>query len=316
MKADFPLPESITFTGFDEHTNLVRMAEISRMYPVEWGVLIGGRLGKARYPHMDRIAELTAFNKTLAQPMNLALHVCGEHAKRAMTEGVLPAEIDISQFRRVQINAINYDIPALGRLAQKYDVDVIMQVRGPSFPSDLPFRVVALHDESGGRGTVPQSRPSLVNGQYVGYAGGIGSINVRDVIEAIASLVEHASYWIDMESGVRSSDRFDLEECLAVCRRVYLSVGTRYVQEYLAEPANVERYERIYDILLHWQTKVRAQALGGDPALLAMIILELLIGDSHVLLRGNVKMPETKDEALAMNRLSENWLRSNGHWPE
>jgi hypothetical protein len=28
-------------------------------------------------------------------------------------------------------------------------------------------------------------------------------------------------YWIDMESGVRTDDRFDIEKCRAVCEAVF-----------------------------------------------------------------------------------------------
>jgi hypothetical protein len=41
------------------------------------------------------------------------------------------------------------------------------------------------------------------------------------VDEVLAAVASTGPYWIDMESGVRTDDRFDLGKCRAVCDAVY-----------------------------------------------------------------------------------------------
>jgi phosphoribosylanthranilate isomerase len=49
------------------------------------------------------------------------------------------------------------------------------------------------------------------DGLRFGFAGGIGPDNVKRVIREISAKVD-APFWIDMESGVRTDDRFDLNK--------------------------------------------------------------------------------------------------------
>lgn len=322
MTPKFPLPERITFTGVDEWVDLDGLAKLSRLYPVEWGVLIGGRLGKARYPSLDRIASIA--RAAQEQPtMNLALHVCGDLAQRAMSEGDLPEEdIDLSAFGRVQINARTYDVPALGRLAAKYNVDVIMQVRGDIFPTDLPPRVFALHDESGGKGLAPESRPAATYSQFVGYAGGIRPNNVLDVIADITDTNKYLSpyppnYWIDMETGVRdNADHLDLGACASICEKVFRDVGSFSTQKYLRDPDYEKRFNSVRRMLAGWQIEVRSGRESPSYNALAIAIVDKLIEDSHVIPSGSVRMPTSLDEAKMMNLVATHWLRSSGQGPE
>lgn len=93
-----------------------------------------------------------------------------------------------------------------------------MQVRGDEFPA-CNNCVQMLFDRSGGTGKVPDTWPRHPGGGVqVGYAGGINPDNVLDVIDAIGP---DGPYWIDMESGVRTDDWFDLDKCEAVLQAVY-----------------------------------------------------------------------------------------------
>jgi phosphoribosylanthranilate isomerase len=80
-----------------------------------------------------------------------------------------------------------------------------------TFPDD--DTVDWLFDRSGGLWP-----PHPGGDRLVGYAGGIGPDNVADVLEQIGAT---GPYWIDMESGVRTDDRFDLGKCRRVCEAVY-----------------------------------------------------------------------------------------------
>lgn len=100
----------------------------------------------------------------------------------------------------------------------------ILQTRSDVlFPSD--GNVSWLFDRSGGEGVSATRYPAPAYpanqqraGEY-GYAGGINPENVASVLERIPNYTR--DYWIDMESGVRTDDQFDLAKCRAVCEAVY-----------------------------------------------------------------------------------------------
>lgn len=150
-----------------------------------------------------------------------------------------------SGFRRVQINAtavngvdtsemeskVTYLAEAIG---QHPELEFIIQrndetrrlwetmldreAGGYGPKGGLPGNVVLLADESKGTGVRGTSWPSPPPTCGMGYAGGIGPTNVASVLdEVIAAAGAGREFWIDMESGVRSSrdgeDAFDLDKC-------------------------------------------------------------------------------------------------------
>ena len=70
-------------------------------------------------------------------------------------------------------------------------------------------------DGSGGRG-VTCSRWMAPETPVFGYAGGIGPENVVETVRAISAVCEN-DFWIDMETGIRTGDRFDPDKCRKVC---------------------------------------------------------------------------------------------------
>lgn len=213
-------PRSITFTGVDDETDLDRLVELQAKHVgrVEWGVLFRGLAGPQppRYPNIARIRTLA--NLARSGQVRLSLHLCGAASRAFFAEpwGVLPAFDD---FDRVQVNAKTYPCDErMDELAQKARKPIIQQVRG-GFPVQWPKRVQCLFDESGGRGTTPKGWPVAPAGRRVGYAGGIGPANVAETLLAIPAPA--GEFWIDMESGVRTDDRFDLDKCEAVLSEVY-----------------------------------------------------------------------------------------------
>jgi len=206
-------PQFITFTGVDNQVDLSKLIELSNLYPIEWGVLIGGNPLKNRYPKLDRINEISEI--ALNNNLNCALHLCGEFA-RAAKDGIISSEINISGYKRFQINSIYYDFDQLGQFARSVNKDIIFQHRTNTFPTGLPPRVYPLHDKSGGKGKVPTSRP-VTPDTFVGFAGGIGPTNVMDILSQISP----GKFWIDMESSLRIDDKFDLNICEQICRKVW-----------------------------------------------------------------------------------------------
>ena len=76
-----------------------------------------------------------------------------------------------------------------------------------------------LWDNSGGIGRVLDIVAPPEDFRYTpGYSGGINPNNVAEVIGKIEALNLKQDYWIDMETGVRTEDWFDLDKCEAVAK--------------------------------------------------------------------------------------------------
>ena len=79
-----------------------------------------------------------------------------------------------------------------------------------------------LLDASGGLGIDTPIVLYPSNGK-IGYAGGINEGNVATKLEYLLRNVRTGDFWIDMESGVRTDDWFDLDKVrrvLAICTEV------------------------------------------------------------------------------------------------
>lgn len=204
-------PQFITFTGADDWTNVGHMTLLAEQYPIEWGILFSPvRQGiNSRYPGSDAQSRLTRSD------LRLSAHLCGGHSRNIMDGRSLKIQVDLGVFKRIQINHRAPDAGCISEFSRRWGSRCIGQCRGPVFPRDTS--VDWLFDQSGGRGKESEALP-LYPGLLVGYAGGIGPDNVLDVIERIAA---SGPYWIDMESKVRTNDRFDLALCRRVCELVY-----------------------------------------------------------------------------------------------
>ena len=90
--------------------------------------------------------------------------------------------------------------------------------------------VSVLLDASGGQGidTPIKVLPNAGNPFKVGYAGGFNPENVADKLRYLLTNDEVGDFWIDMESGVRTDDWFDLDKVrrvLAICNDVIRDLG-------------------------------------------------------------------------------------------
>jgi hypothetical protein len=206
-------PEFITFTGADDWTSIDGMRELSRKYPIEWGVLFSQKRQGVdpRYPGGEGMSRLLWSN------LRMSAHLCGGYSDAIMAgEDLLNIPADLAYFRRIQVNHAD---PKPARIMEFRSgwgrMRCIAQARGEEFPKDTS--VDWLCDASCGRGLTRTSWPKHP-GRLVGYAGGFNPVNV---LEAIAVIGATGPYWIDMESGVRTDDRFDLDKCRRVCEQVY-----------------------------------------------------------------------------------------------
>jgi hypothetical protein len=211
----------VTITGADDSVSPAALADFSSAYPfVEWGILLSTkRIGEPRYPSLSWRVRLGKLRKIPP----LSLHLCGQSAR-----DILAGDTDLmgalgEEYARVQVNGW-VPSPTFRHLVCHEAREFILQVRGDEFlqpaadeaaaitaemdPQFVNGTVSALWDCSGGRGLEPFSWPRPPLGLRLGYAGGITPDNVRDVLGAIGP-VSH-DFWIDMESGVRTDDRFDV----------------------------------------------------------------------------------------------------------
>ena len=83
-------------------------------------------------------------------------------------------------------------------------------------PVDLRSRLHVLMDASRGTGVVPETwgAPSSLAQTFCGYAGGLGPDNIATVAAQLNA--RGLPYWLDMESGIRTDNQFDLAKARAV----------------------------------------------------------------------------------------------------
>lgn len=229
--------ERVSLTGADDAVDIRQLADIAQSYPlVEWAVLyFPEREGTPRNPTAAwREAFLDA-----ELPLTAA-HLCGEQVFAELLDaGTAAARLrDLGCYGRIQVN-INARrsvfTPDQVRLIYRRLLDhtrsaVILQCHAAvqpvidAFLEDLPPDqrewVHLLFDSSRGKGEVPSDwpRPRVVRGEthLCGYAGGLSPAILPEQLPRIAQAAGAGAWWIDMESGLREDNRFDLARCRAV----------------------------------------------------------------------------------------------------
>ncbi|WP_050400449.1 hypothetical protein [Bradyrhizobium embrapense] len=210
-------PEFITFTGIDNWTELHDIHVLSIKYPVEFGVLFSPKRQGTdpRYPDGD------ALSRFMWSGLRLSAHLCGDYSRRIMAgESIVDTiPVDLGYLNRVQVNHAEPDPAKIIEFRNGWgSMRAIAQTRADAFPADTS--VDWLFDRSGGTGVAPTAWPMHPGGdRLVGYAGGISPDNIRGVMSVLEQMP--GRYWIDMESGVRTDDRFDIAKCRAVCEAVF-----------------------------------------------------------------------------------------------
>ena len=228
----------VTFTGIDARTDIGRLADIQKRYPfVEFGVLMSrSRQGKEnRYPDLSLLERLEGLG------LNLSCHVCGSLAREIILENQTrrfarysDASLRdylgrfISLFKRVQLNVAEAkDLPKDTLIWIPYGIEELIIQENPT---KLHFRNITfmgnfepahLMDASGGRGKETDFIPCLWDAR-TGYAGGLNPENIIRQIQPLLRVKPSIEYkddfWIDMESGVRTDDWFDLNKVESVLK--------------------------------------------------------------------------------------------------
>lgn len=233
----------ITFTGIDRRTDVRRLKEIQERWPLaEFGVLTSYHW----YENTQRYLNPQFLPNLFGRGLNLALHICGSAAHDAM-DGFwnrinrhTVEYLYMGLFQRVQLNVANRsDNPdRLASTPPNCRTEVIIQQR----PGDAALfehslwvgrvngrNVSMLIDDSGGQG-IDSPISIYQSAEKIGYAGGISPDNVADKLRYLFENVRQGEFWIDMESGVRTGDWFDLDKV----RRV-LEICEPIIKEYIKE---------------------------------------------------------------------------------
>lgn len=225
----------ITFTGVDAKTDINALYQIQKEFPiVEWGILVSKnwRENGNRYFNPSFLPALEH------RRLNLSCHLCGSIARSAIRQDWKPLHNWLcrcgytSMFNRCQINVgSEKDNPSCFRYtgdAMDFNEIIIQQPSANdcglflrSIYAPNKNRVTTLLDASGGKGL--ESQIEILNLPHkIGYAGGISADNVGEKLEYLLSHIS-GEFWIDMESGVRTNDWFDIDKVYKVLE-IYQSI--------------------------------------------------------------------------------------------
>jgi len=211
----------VSLTGADDYTDPRDLVALSEEFPfVEWGILFStGRMGTVRYPTMEWIDSLEPH----ARKLKLAAHFCEQYTRDTMGGDDKWLVGKEKLFQRIQLNGFSpSDGDVAVQLSRKFDFEFILQAKNEIDLAPIAAiafamgkgRASVLYDPSGGQGLVSRHWPDDIKGVRLGFAGGIDPDNVKAVLHEIG--MRSPSYWIDMESGVRTDGIFDLAKCQKV----------------------------------------------------------------------------------------------------
>lgn len=215
-----------SITGADDAVDPADLAALSQEYPfAEWAVLwLPDRAGTPRFPQKAWIKKFAE----VCGATNKAMHLCGQ-GLIDFIDGKDEVLDLMSGVARVQLNLKFGDVEGkydpqklVERVRQSPQWEFIIQYgrdKQGLLPllKDAPNHAV-LFDESAGRGISPDSWDEPLPGHFCGYAGGMKPENIDKNLTLIAEVAKGRTTWIDMETGVRTDDRFDLTRVIPVLK--------------------------------------------------------------------------------------------------
>ena len=219
----------ISFIVIDKKTDIERLLKIAEKYPeVEFGFLcsesVTGTNQNNRYPALILLQKLK--NKSV----NLSLHVCGKLARTVCQTGNFDEVKKLvgqyfDMFDRIQLNVVGSRFKEL--VTNTCGKQIVIQTNLSEPKSKQTYEmfreanidnIVFLSDNSGGKGLEVEF-DYFEGVDYQGFAGGLNPENILERKEEIDILWEK-DYWLDMESGVRTDDWFDLDKVEDICKKV------------------------------------------------------------------------------------------------
>lgn len=285
--------ELVSLTGADDHVAPEALAALSAQYPfVEWAILyFPEKDGTPRNPSAPWREKLLA----LKLPYTAA-HLCGSRVFHALLDSELAPSViaDLSRYRRIQLNInarrpefSDEEVLAIYRVLHQAGLRLILQHHAASESVIEKFlrevadndadglkRIDILFDASKGTGQRPDAWPAPHRfNLFCGYAGGLGPDVLETELPKIKAAVSQAQsrrdspYWIDMESGIRTDNAFDLEKAgqvLAFCHGGDLDHISRCL---LIQTTQRDIPEGLYSMSLTWeQIKTLIQSAMDEGA--------------------------------------------------
>lgn len=217
--------DKVTFTGIDNKTDFKDLVSLKKDYPfVEYGMLVSER--NTNKDTDNRYPSLMILDRFETGLLDLSLHICGKLARDVIKYGNWGHVYDMMGsymefFQRIQLN-----VAGMNKISKELmfpvDKDILIQ-----FTSEQPYlyelykdppHVCGFQDASGGKGIVG-TEWMKTDDSYFGYAGGIHSENVLEILKEIESINKNM-FWIDMESSVRTEEIFDITKCRKICELI------------------------------------------------------------------------------------------------
>jgi phosphoribosylanthranilate isomerase len=203
--------ENVSITGADDEISISELNRLYEEYPfVEWAILYMPE--KESEPRFPKTSWINDFKNNYIGSAT-AMHLCGS-ALLKFIEGDKKTLNIMKGFKRIQLNLIFGNV--IDQYKNGFD-DILKALK------DIPNHAI-LFDESAGRGVAPSSWSRPLDDHVCGYAGGISPDNIRTVLENLQTVVDDKPFWVDMETGVRTNDQFDLEKV-----RKVLSISKEFI---------------------------------------------------------------------------------------
>lgn len=251
----------VSFVGVDADTDLTQLSKLNILkssvnrdtykpdaFVLEFGLLYSvGRAGKEpRYPTRDKLLEIANYFKE--RGIRYSIHLCGREA----IEGFLNQTDDIVELckdaDRIQLN-LNVDhfnldtlVLQLRELSQLYTMiiqinktkqELVDMIIKSNMVNEYAYNFNFLYDASGGFGKSLDTVSPVIPGYFTGYAGGIDPDNAVKIVKKIRAVNRQADkdydwqydkFYIDMESGIRTMDIFDLDKCAKIVFKLVMNI--------------------------------------------------------------------------------------------
>lgn len=218
--------KTVTVTGADDSVTVSKLAEIAEEFPfVEFGILLSKKaIGRSRFPAEE---WLNAVRK-LPPSVRLSGHICGRWVQEILMGNWPDEDFEhllgsnyLRRYSRFQLNTHGKRHDWSTRLFHIPEdvVEIIYQKDDQhddllrSSMEHARWKVSTLFDMSHGAGVLPEDWPSILEGVYCGYAGGLSPENVAGQCDKIERIVGDAEIWVDAETHLREPEsHFDLKK--------------------------------------------------------------------------------------------------------
>jgi phosphoribosylanthranilate isomerase len=237
----------VTITGADDNVEPSILDEIGREYPlVEWGILFSkSSEGQPRYPTPSWREKMYWATIERGEYYTLAAHLCGKSVDAFLASYEFFENEVTMGFNAIQFNKLtaeNKDQIFTFAKIQGHRHDVIVQynqytdvILNGLFDEDVPEDLKLLFDASGGKGmsyketggwpNIPEPFASRVS---YGFAGGLNRDNIEQAAYEVLQMHkdQEGFVWLDLESGARTEDKFDIDKVIDILDTVTNVINT------------------------------------------------------------------------------------------